>query len=66
MTKNETEALVKYLTFSMETMCDDMSQYIPNEAVGIMYDRAYGIVEDLERTLDTLVEMTPKINNKQS
>ena len=66
MTKNETEALIKYLTFTLETMCDDMSQYVPNDVVGIMYDKAYGVVEDLDRTLDTQVEMTRKIGNKQS
>ena len=66
MTKNEKEATIKYLMFSLETMCDEMSQYIPNSSVGIMYDKAYWVAEDMERTLDTQVEMTRKIGDKQS
>ena len=66
MTKNETEALLAYLNFSLETLCTEMEQFIPNDAVGIMYDKAYGVMEDLERTLDTQAEMTHKVNNKSS
>lgn len=66
MTKNESEALLRYLNFSLESLCTEMEQFIPNDAVGIMYDKAYGVLEDLSRTLDTQAEMTHKINNKQS
>lgn len=66
MTKNEKDALIKYLTFSLETLCVEMEQFVPNDTVGIMYDKAYGVAEDLERTLEAQVEMTHKINNKQS
>lgn len=66
MTQNETEALLNYITFSLETFCGELEHVIPNSAVGIMYDKAYGVVEDLERTLATQHEMTHKVNNKQS
>jgi len=48
MTKNETEALLAYLNFSLETLCTEMEQFIPNDAVGIMYDKTYGVLEDLQ------------------
>ena len=66
MTKNETEALLAYLNFSLETLCTEMEQFIPNDAVGIMYDKTYGVLEDLQRTLETQREMTHKANTKPS
>ena len=58
MTKNEIDALVKYLTFSLETFCDEMIQHTTITGEEIIYDKAYTILQDIENTLNNQHEMT--------
>lgn len=66
MTKNEIEALVHYLTFSLESFCDEMIQHTTPSGEQIIYDKAYTLLQDIEITLSSQREMTQKSKKKAS
>ena len=64
MTRHEKEALLRYLEFHLVSLADDLEPHLAGEAVGHMYDRAYGILNDIEHTLDTQADLdAPKTSS---
>lgn len=60
MTHNEKEALLGYLEFHLLTFCEQLEGRVDVGAIGDLYDTAYGILIDMESTLETHRELTGK------
>ena len=65
MTQREIFALSTYLSFLLETFCDEFAPQLPSPlAVDTMYERAYQILHDMEVTLDTQREIDANSERK--
>lgn len=60
MTHDEKEALLGYLEFHLLTLCERFEEKVGVGAIGDLYDTAYGILVDVENTLETHRELTGK------
>lgn len=60
MDKNNKQALVDYLEFSLVSFAEGFEQHVDPDAVGELYDRLYGILADIEYTIDVGVELDQK------
>ena len=58
MTSNEKKALVSYLDDQLMSMCHTMSVGLDPQQTGDLYDHAYALIQDLEVTLQTSVEIS--------
>ena len=56
MTKNEKEALIGYLEFNLVKHCEQVEKNLDPDAVGAMYDSAYGILNEMERSLQDIID----------
>ena len=56
MTYKEKQALLGYLEFHLVTLCDQMEKHINIDAIGMMYDGAYAILNDMEITLQGQID----------
>ena len=53
MNKEQSEAILTYLEFNLLKFVEDSERHVHDvDVIGNMYDRAYGILADFERTLD--------------
>lgn len=52
MNFNEKAALIDYLEFHLVTFCNQVGPSVDPDAVGDMWDFAYGILNDLERSIE--------------
>ena len=57
MTQNEKEALIIYLEFNLLKLIERYEQSVTPTTAYNMYDDAYEIVSDMERSLDTVIEI---------
>lgn len=53
MTISEKEALLDYLEFGLLDFCSSLDPLIDPDGVGLIYEKAYLLMIDLESTLDT-------------
>lgn len=75
MTKQEQEALLGYIEFNLTTMVEQneitlrekfsLSQDTITDIVGIMYDSAYEVLHEMERSYDEVNQMMVNQKNKQ-
>ena len=57
MTKNEKDALIGYLEFHLVTFCDQIEKDLDPDAVGMMYDSAYKMLHDVERSIQGNIDI---------
>jgi hypothetical protein len=68
MTTHEKDALLGYLEFNLITMLEQIERRhtqlfgvgLNPEATGMMYDEAYEVLNEMERTLDDMVPAAVK------
>jgi len=53
MTHTEKDALLRYLDFQMMHYVERFSNHVAEDVMQAMYDDAYKLLNDLNRTLDT-------------
>lgn len=68
MTKQEQDALLEYLEFTLTTMVEkneiamrerfSMASYTIDEVVGLMYDNAYEVLNEMERSYGEVNDLT--------
>lgn len=51
MTRHEKEALITYLDGQMMVLCQTLKPHIDPDAVGTLYESAYGLLHDLAETI---------------
>lgn len=61
MILNEKRALVAYLDDQVMALCRDMTPFIDSDVLGVLYDKAYALIHDLEETLASQVELTAPV-----
>lgn len=66
MNLHEKEALLTYLEFQLMKFVEQYERSIEPNLVYSMYDDANGIVSDMERSLQTIIEMQESGKKKQS
>lgn len=60
ITPNEKEALLGYLEFHLVKLCEQVEPNLDPDAMGDMYNAAYEILSDMERTLQIQIDMGGK------
>jgi hypothetical protein len=67
---NQAEAILGYLEFQLLNFVEETEKQVADpDIIGDMYDRAYGILADMENTLDTQILLDypkPLTSNKKS
>ena len=67
MTHNEKDALLRYLDFQFINYVENYSKHVSEEVLQSMYENAYGLLTDINRTLDTDIALSTKpVNDKNS
>lgn len=57
MTNGEKEALLMYVDSQVMAMCQSIEKHVDPDAVGTLWEQAYDLIEDLERTLQSQIEL---------
>ena len=57
MNEKRKEALISYLEFNLVKFAEGFEKHVDPDAVGEMYDRLYGVLNDMEHVLDTEVKI---------
>lgn len=65
MTSNEKDALLTYLEFDLLKFVEHFEQHVNPAVAAQMYDHAYGVVADMEQTLETNIELQECAKAKQ-
>lgn len=60
MKKYEKTALLRYLEFHLLKLCEHTEKNLDPDAVGVMYIDAYGILSDLDKSIDVDSEIRKK------
>lgn len=61
MDTNKKDALLHYLEFNLVSFVERYEQHIADpDIIGDMYDQAYGLLNDIEQTIDTQNELEGK------
>lgn len=71
MTKHEVDALLGYIEFNLTTMVERIEQKVKaldSDGIGTIYDEAYEVLHEIERTLADGLEVplskSPKVDKK--
>lgn len=51
MTQHEKQALIEYIDNHLWVLCQTMKPHVDPDAVGTLYESAYGILYDLQDTI---------------
>jgi len=65
MNINEKIALLNYMEFHLVSLCEQVIPHLSPDAVGSLYDAAYGVLCDLDETI-TLTNTNPTSKNTDS
>ena len=56
MKQIEKDALIQYLEFHLVKFCERTERNLDPDAIGDMYDSAYGILNDMERSIQDIID----------
>lgn len=56
MTQHEKDALIGYLEFHLVKFCEETEKNLDPDAIGSMYDSAYGILNDMEKSIQDIID----------
>lgn len=56
MTKNEKNAIIAYLEFTLVTWGDQMDSQLSPEQLGSFYDGLYGVLNEMDETLEDITK----------
>lgn len=56
MNTNEKDALITYLEFNLVKHCEQLEPNLDSAAVGSMYDSAYRLLNEMERSLQDIID----------
>ena len=56
MTQNEKEALLGYLEFHLLSLCDGIEKHVETDALGLLYNNAYAILNDMEYSIQSHID----------
>ena len=66
MTKQEQTAILEYIEFHLVKLVEGAETHIHDpDVIGDLYDKAYGVLVDVEHSLDTLTLLQRPVVNKQ-
>lgn len=57
MTISEKEALLNYLEFGLLDFCQQIDPHVDPDGVGMLYEKAYLLLLDVENTLDMHISL---------
>jgi hypothetical protein len=57
MTSKEKDALLHYIDVQMISWCETLAPHVTNEGMHNIYDDCYKFLNDLENTMDSLIEI---------
>ena len=57
MKQNEKDALIGYLEFHLVKHCEQFEKHLDPDAIGPMYNSAYAILSDMERSIQDVIDL---------
>ncbi len=65
MTITEKDAILKYLEFTLLARCDQINQHMHPSTIGIMYDSAYATLNEMEASIQDIIDFQQAEANAQ-
>ncbi len=56
MTINEKDAILRYLEFTLLAQCDQINQRMHPGTIGILYDSAYAVLNEMEASIQDIID----------